>query len=537
MKLKKFLTDILKKTQMGISRFLSSFIITLAIFSILSMEILTDLNMEYLGETLTALLMGLVFSIFFVVLGERGGLNKILTQLFPIIPTVLCYIIIKSDIIEEYFFMGYWGIILALGCFTLCLLYSKNNEKTLIPHILKSIFFTTLVCGLLTLGIMICLWAIETLILNFDSDIYFVVALFIWIVIFANTFLAYLPKHDEGLVLPTLFNTIIVKVTLPVYIILIAILYIYLIKIVVTLNMPIGQINWFASFASLFFVFFAFCVMPYEDKLSKTFLKISGYAIIPIVIMQLIAIYERVSAYGLTTPRIISLILVGISVIFAVVSILNKEMQKVWWAVGIIILVFTLVPKINIIDMPKASQINLLEKYLVKNNMLVDNKIVPNENVEDYDRERIVSAFDYLAFSAGKLPTWLEDKRNSPHTEVLGFEYNPYDTESKNVFCNYSNEFEHIDVSQYKNMITYDEYIAPDEDQALTININNNTYKYNAKDLFKSLYDKYGTSSEKIEPVELSENIIIYITYSDFSYNTEDDILDNCSIHGYVFEK
>lgn len=536
MKLKKFLTDILKKTQMGISRFLSSFIITLAIFSILSMEILTDLNMEYLGETLTALLMGLVFSIFFVVLGERGGLNKILTQLLPIIPTVLCYIIIKSDIIEEYFFMGYWGIILALGCFTLCLLYSKNNEKTLIPHILKSIFFTTLVCGLLTLGIMICLWAIETLILNFDSDIYFVVALFIWIVIFANTFLAYLPKHDEGLVLPTLFNTIITKITLPIYIVLITILYIYLIKIVVTFNMPIGQINWFASFASLFFVFFAFCAKPYEDKLSRLFIKFSGYAIIPIVVMQLIAIYERVSAYGLTTPRIISLILVGISVIFAIVSLLNKKLHKVWWAVGVIILLFTLVPKINIIDMPKQSQINLLEKYLIKNNMLVDNKIVPNKDIEKYDKERITSAYDYLMYSAGKLPVWLEDNRHTAQIDVLGFGSDYYSIKS-NIYCNYSNEFEYIDVSQYKNMIKYDEYIDPDEDQTLTININNNVYEYDAKKLFRQLYDKYGENSDNIEPVELSENIVMYITYSDFSYSTEDDILDNFSIHGYVFEK
>ena len=536
MKLKNFFTDIFKKIQVGISRFLSSFIITFIIFVILSAVILYDIDTEWITKGCVSLTMGLVFSIFFTVCAERLKLNKILTQLLPIIPTALCYILIEMEIIEDYFWMGYFGIIFALGCFTLCLLYNDSNKDQLIPHIIKNIFFSYLVCILLTGGIFLCLWAIETLIFSFDSDIYLVVILFIWIVIFANTFLAYIPKRDEELSLPKLLNTIIVKITLPVYLFLITILYIYLIKIVVTRNMPIGQINWFASYASLFFVFFAFCVKPYEDKLSKVFSKFSGYVIIPIVIMQLIAIYERVSAYGLTTPRIISLILIGISIIFAVVSILNKKMHKVWWAVGIIILVFTLIPKVNIIDMPKASQINLIEKYLVKNNMLVDNKIVPNENVEDYDRERIISAYDYLMDSAGKLPVWLEDNRHTAQIEVLGFGSNYY-TIKDNIYRNYSNEYDYIDVSQYKSMINYDEYIDPDESQLLTININNNIYEYDAKKLFKQLYDKYGESNDNIEPVELSENLVLYITYSNFSYNEEDDILDSLSIHGYIFEK
>lgn len=536
MKLKKFLTDILKKTQMGVSRFVSAFIITIAIFVILSVETLYSFGADWMYNSCVSLALGLVFSIFLTICSERFKLKKKLAHFFPILPVVISYILLESDITKEYFYMGYWGIIFALGCFTLCLLYSENNEKKLIPHILKSVFFTALVCGLLNGGIFICLGAIQTLIYDFDYEIYLVLLYFIWIVIYANTLLAYLPKHNEELVLPKLFNTIIVKVTLPIYIVLITILYIYLIKIVVTLNMPIGQINWFASFASLFFVFFAFCTKPYEDKLSKLFIKFSGYAIIPIVVMQLIAIYERVSAYGLTTPRIISLILVGISVIFAVVLILNKKLHKVWWAVGIIILAFTLVPKINIIDMPKASQINLLEKYLVKNNMLVDNKIVPNKDIEKYDKERITSAYDYLMNSAGKLPVWLEDNRHTAQIDVLGFGSDYYSIKS-NIYCNYSNEFEYIDVSQYKNMIKYDEYIDPDEDQTLTININNNVYEYDAKKLFRQLYDKYGENSDNIEPVELSENIVMYITYSDFSYSTEDDILNNFSIHGYVFEK
>lgn len=536
MKIKNFFTDIFKKIQVGVSRFVSAFIITLAIFIILSAVILYDIDTEWITKGCVSLAIGLVFSIFFTICGERFNLNKILTHLLPILPAAVSYILLEADVTKEYFYMGYWGIILALGCFTLCLLYSNSNEKTLIPHILKSIFFTTLVCGLLSAGIMICLWAIETLIYNFDSDIYLIVTLFIWIVIYANTFLAYLPKGDEELVLPKLFNTIIVKVTLPVYIILIAILYIYLIKIVVTLNMPIGQINWFASFASLFFVFFAFCVMPFEDKLSKLFLKFSGYAIIPIVVMQLIAIYERVSAYGLTTPRIVSLILVGISVIFAVVSILNKKLQKVWWVVGIIILVFTLIPKINIIDMPKASQINLLEKYLVKNNMLVDNKIVPNENVEEYDKERITSAYDYLMYSAGKLPVWLEENKNSSYSKVLGFDgYSNY--KDNVIYCGYSYNFENVDIAEYKRMYKFYSSEYDKEIKVAEFKAGEKVYTYDIYNLFNELYEKYGEDCSSIEPVQIADGVYIYIKSSYFSYSTNTGLLNNYSMDGYIFEK
>ena len=534
MKLKNFFIEIFKKFQGGVSRFISSFIITFAIFLILSIEILSDLKNDFLTESLISLSMGLTFSIFFVVLGERLKVNKIITHLASIIPTVLCYIIIKIDIIADYFFMGYFGIIFALGCCTLCLLYSENNEKTLIPHILKSIFFATLVCGLLNTGIMICLWAIETLIFNFDSDIYLVVVLFIWIVVFANTILAYIPKRDEEIVLPKLFNTIIVKITLPVYLFLVTILYIYLIKIVVTRNMPIGQINWFASYASLFFVLFAFCVKPYEDKLSKVFSKFSGYAIIPIVIMQLIAIYERVSAYGLTTPRIVSLILVGISIIFAVVSILNKKLHKVWWAVGIIILLFTLVPKINIIDLPKASQINLLEKYLVKNNMLVDNKIVPNENVEKYDRERIVSAYDYLMDAAGELPVWLT-QTDTRYEDILGFP--KYYQQSPNyVYCYYSsNKENNIDISQYKTMCNIINYGS--DDNKIHIVVDGVDYGFDVRNVFDILHNKYGIKNYDVELINLTDSIDLYITSASFNYFIDDDLMDTYNIEGYLFAK
>ena len=72
MKLKNFFTDIFKKIQVGISRFLSSFIITFIIFVILSAVILYDIDTEWITNGCVSLTMGLVFSIFFTVCADHS---------------------------------------------------------------------------------------------------------------------------------------------------------------------------------------------------------------------------------------------------------------------------------------------------------------------------------------------------------------------------------------------------------------------------------------------------------------------------------
>lgn len=528
--IKSMTSDILK----GISRFTASFAITLALFLLQSYCIIVDYQVTIVKELIFALAMGLFFSVLFVLICERvkTKINKVIPSILSVVPIVICYLTAHiMGYSSEYFIMGYYGIIIALVCFIMCLLFTDENSLLLVPHIVKSIFFTGIICAVISVGISICIAAVQNLVFNFNDfyKVYFIVNLFIWLVMFVNIFLSYLPKKDEQIVIPKLFKTIVVNAALPVYILLMIILYVYLVKIIITRNMPVGQINWFASFASLLFVFFAFSVRQYKDKLPAVFTKLIGFFIIPVVIMQLVAIYERVSAYGLTTPRIISLILVAISIIFAVFSILGKKLEHVFWAVGIITLIFTLIPSINVIDLPKKSQISLLESYLNKNGMLEGGTIIKNNNVSDYDKERIVSAYNYLWDAAGKKPQWIEKSEGNNAYEIFGFDYET----TKNTFSYYMSEDKYIDISDYIGMQNITFY----DNDSVKISVNEREVSVDPYTLFRDLYDKYGSECEDIDPILIDDGVYLYIVSADAGFTDNMSGIDNCYLNGYIFCK
>ena len=534
MKIKNTIAGFLSKVKTGASRFVSVFIMSTIMFLLLSYDIVASTDSDFIYNLSYSLGLGAFFAVLLVLIAEYKCLKKLL-QLLCIIPVAICFWVVSSmGYSNDFFLMGYWGIILALVCFILYLLFTRDNSKTLIPFIVKNFFFSVSVSTILSMGVSLCLAAFDTLIFNFDYEIYVVANLFVWIVLFTNLFLAYLPKREDEIALPKIFKIIVVNVALPVYILLMLILYVYLLKIVVTGKMPVGQINWFASFASLFFVFFVFNVRQCDEKLPKIFTKLIGYFIIPVVIMQLVAIYERISAYGLTTPRIVSLILVGISIIFAVFSIFRKRLEYVILITGVVVLVFTLVPKINIIEMPKKSQLDILERYLVKNEMLSNGEIITNPDVDEKDKERIVSAYRYLKYeAAGKMPDWFENSRDKDIQEVLGFD-NYYDR-NMHISCHYSSG-EFVDVSEYTKM--YKRNLSFDrEDMKINFDIEGKTYSYDAFEIAKEMYETYGTNNDNIKPVELDENTTMYIENAWFDFSNEFSKLEYFDLNTYILIK
>ncbi len=533
MKLKEHFANISENVRSGIMRFISSFTIAVIFYLLLSYDIIASPSREFLEKCYPALGMGLAFSVFSVFFAEKLGFYKKYVHLLCIVPAVICFF--TADMSNDYFLMVYFGIILALICFTLCLMFTKENSPVLVPHIVKSSVFIFLVCGILSAGISICLAAFQTPIYDFSYDTYVVANLFIWIVVSSALFFAYLPEKDKEITLPKLFKTIVVNVALPVYILLMAILLVYLLKIVVTMNMPAGQINWFASFASLFFVFFTFTVRQYDGKFPQTFIKLIGYFIIPVVIMQLIAIYERVAAYGLTTPRIVSIILVGISVIFAVFSIIRKKPDYVFAAVGVIVLVFTVLPKINIIDLPKQSQVAILETYLTKNNMLSNGKITANTDIPEEDKGRIVSAYNYLKYNAaGTLPDWIENTGDKNASEVFGFSGNEYGEE--NIYCSYSSS-DRVDISGYNVMHGFSNYKFDNDTETITFAADGTEYSYDAYEFFTKLYKDYGTNSGGLPLIGIDETSSVYLTSAWADFSGDMSTLESFHISGYILIK
>lgn len=528
----KFFNSLFASLKFGVSRFITPFIFIMGIFLTLSYWIIWEEEQDLIMYICYALAFGAIFSVLLTILCERWlKLKKITANLLPVIPAVICYCILQLNEIDSiYVQMGYFGIIIAFVGLIIYLLYTKDNSKLLIPYLVKNLAFAALISAIISGGVSVCIAAFQYLIYNFDEfyKVYEVILLFVWCVIFTFIFLSRLPKIETYLTLPKLYKTVVLYVGLPIYMLLLLILYIYLMDIVIKWEMPVGEINWFASFASLFFIFFYFNVRQYEEKTAVLFRKFAGFLIIPVIIIQSVAIAERLYWYGLTTPRFVSVILVFIALAFAVMSVTGKHIEKIFLVLGFISLIVTLTP-LNVIDIPKSNQTYRLTSALERNGMLSGDTIIPNSSVNENDREIIEGSYDYLIRAAGKKPEYLEKVSIDQSFEhVFGFYRKTSDYHSS-IYCNYSSS-KPVDITDFRQMI-------PAYVDKLNLQYESDGTKHVVEltPVLKSIYEKYGEESKELDLYQLSPEAFLYI--EDLNFTIENSEFSYAYLKGFILIK
>ncbi|MDD4688186.1 MAG: DUF4153 domain-containing protein [Eubacteriales bacterium] len=538
MKIIQKLKDFLGRIKTGVSRFSIPFGFSVVLFLILAYSIIFEKSdSEIIIPLIFGAGFGLVVSILLKIMSERCrkiAPNFIVQLILSSITAIACFVltyILKID--NAYVFAAYWGLIISCGCFGFYLLSRGENDQTIFSHTISSIVFTGAICAILSAGISICIAAVQFLIFDFEGDtiwkILAVANLFIWSVVAVNLFLSYIPEKDTKVTAPKVFKMLSLYVGLPLYMLLIAVLFVYLAKIVITLKMPIGEINWFASFAALFFIFFMLSVRQYEERSAQLFTRFGGYLLIPVVIVQGIAIMERVVAYGLTTPRTCSIILVLIGLMFIITSLISqKHLSKVYIAAGIIVLLVTITP-LNVISIPKYSQQNILEEVLIKNNMLKDGAIIPNESISQEDKDRILSSYHYLEYAEGKKVDFLKDTENLNTLEIFGFEQKYSDNINK--YYTFSCK-DSIDISGYNRMV--DAYGK--SDNMIEVEVDGKKTVIDTKDVFQKLYDKHGKDNNDLDLYIVSDKIALYIKQLSGDISSDNKI-EYCYFEGYVLLK
>lgn len=535
MKFKEFLKNFFANLKESISRFLIAFICTVLFFIAVSFEIIFETTTD---EILIPLCMTFalvaVLSVFLRTVQEyiTDKFRSVIQYVICIATGVVGFLLIHTYYESLYTIMAYIGIMIALVCFIFFVLMRGENRDIAFPKLVSSLVFAEAICTILSIGLSTCIGAFQSLIFSWNDSykLYTIINLFVWIIGFVNIFLSFIPKRDVPAPQSKIFRAFVLFAGLPLYILLITILLTYLAKIVITWHMPVGEINWFASFASLFFIFFLLSVKQYNDKIAKLYVRYGGYFLAPVLIMQAIAVFERINAYGLTTPRTVSLVLILISILFIVGSvIIPKHLNKIALTSGLIVLIVTVTP-FNVIDMPVASQTNILKNVLTANDMLKDGKVIPNPNVNDEDAERIISAYEYLKYNAKKVPEFIPDSQKSIK-DIFGFE-KKYDYNSRNnyQYCNFRTK-ESVDITNYDKMIEcFDTDI-------LTIEHNGKFYYVDLKEIAKNLYAQYGTENSELELYKVDENISLYFTRLNFSMDMNNGEIRYCDFGGFVLSK
>ena len=396
--------------------------------------------------------------------GERVKLfanKRVFADILLFVLSASSYFIFRNIQHDAYVFMAYLGIMVAM--FTVIVYFSDTREiANTFSYIFKNVMFNGFVCGIVWAGIALCIFAFTTLLFEFTwqttEKIHFMVAAFIWIVLFLNLSLSAIPKkEDEALNIPNVFKLIVVYVMLPVYLLLIAILCAYLVRILIMWHFPAGQINWFASFASLFFVFFMFTLRQYEDhKLAKIFVKFGGFVLMPIIVTQFLGMYLRISAYGLTTARYVSLILNIFALLFAAVSIIRggRYVKHMLLAMTATALLITITP-LNALDVPVRNQAARLTTVLETNQMLIDGEIIQNADISQEDKIKITSAWQYLRRTSANTPAVFDLYTSTPPAtafyQIFGFvqQFEGCDNIIRN-WGNFHHTYASIDVEAYR---------------------------------------------------------------------------------------
>ena len=394
--------DVLKRFTIPLS------LAVLAFITLSYMVVSSNNGAQIFMELVATFMFGYVTCTLSQILYERVFECTFKIKNFKLIYDISCLLVSLSSFLPiHYFFksplfdLGFAGSIILE---TLLILYFLGDEfiSKHVSHLIKGISFNTLICSIFFIGVSVCLTAFNHLILhNWIISKYFSILGFLSVLIYQIMSLSILPKKQQELKIPKLFNIIISNLILPIYSLLLFILYVYLGKILIRRTFPSNEVNLFVSISSLLFVFLSFSLMHRkgESKFIDLFLKFGGFLIIPTILMQFASIYIRFSEYGLTSVRYVSIALNIFSLIFAVVILIRQEkgLRDSLLVLCALVILVTLTP-LNLFNLPIIEQQYRLKKLLLSNGMLVDNRIIKKseKDIGVMQGDNIVETYLYI---------------------------------------------------------------------------------------------------------------------------------------------
>ncbi len=298
------------------------------------------------------------------------------------------------------FEMIYGGILATAIYGILYFSYTKENEDMLLAWYIKSGIFAFAITLVIYLGLLLCISAVNALLISLEGDIFWYMIMtvnaFVWAFLFPNLLCSFIPRREDRLTVPKAYKVLASYAMLPIYLILICILYLYIIKIIFTGHMPSGSMNWYASFAILFYILHWLGLRMSDNVLVKRFIRCGWIILIPIVIVQIIGIYIRFNAYGLTTVRYISIACLVVGIIALACAALNTRPRMILLACIVITLVITISPA-NAIDIPYMNQVSRIKEALTAAGMLDDGVVTPAaKKINKGLAATIHSSWDYL---------------------------------------------------------------------------------------------------------------------------------------------
>lgn len=468
------------------------------------------------------------------------------------------------------------------------IVYRNENREKYLQSVVGNQIITIGFALVLFLGFSAIIGTVDVLLVNLSHTLYIHAFVFSSAVFGVIFFVSRLKEKDESLenyALPKIVEILICYILIPLILIYTAILYLYFAKIIFTLKMPKGVVSHLVLWYTAFSLFIIIMVTPitFKNKFAKFYKKFFPMISVPLILLALFSINERIFQYGITENRYLVVILV-IWLLFNMILYIVKNDVKwvlISYIFAILIAVFS---PFNLVTVSINSQNKRLERLLIKNGIIQNGKITnKNDKVSIKSKNEIMSVIDYFYNNTSELK-WKKIKilgktyeKPEDFMKVIGANdfwrsYESIDNQEKGVISEISLKMnDGIKMTEAKgyDYLIYDFSVSYLLDANETKEFDNENYKVVLKnknlmikniqknievlniDLNKIATEVYLKIKEKAKKqnqsyVELPENNLTYlsetknskykIVFSDIHFSEEDKI-DGLNINIYFSEK
>lgn len=375
------------------------------------------------------------------------------------------------------------------------IIYRNEDKEKYLQSVVGNQMITIGFSIVLFLGLSAIVGTIDVLLINLPNTIYFDNFVFSASVFGVAFFVSRLKEKDESLKdynLPKIVEVLICYILIPLILIYTAILYLYFVKIIFTLKMPKGIVShlvlWYTTF-SLFIIIMA-TPITYKNKFAKFYKKYFPLISIPLILLALFSINERIFQYGVTENRYLVVILI-LWLLFNMIFIIKADVKWVLISFIFAVLVAIFSP-FNLVNVSINSQNKRLERILKKNGIIQNKKFInKNNELSQRTKNEIMSIIDYFYNNASEIKRKkikiLEKTYEKPEDfmKVIGVNdswksYENIDIQEKNIVSDIALKTDDdIEITKIKgyDYLIYDFSVSYPLDTNETKEINNNGYK------------------------------------------------------------
>ena len=429
-----------------------------------------------------------------------------------------------------------------ISVFSLSIYFNyKKSEKTFeqyVTSVFVNVLKTSIIYGILAVGSAIVTTVFIYLILNGSKyTLLAQIEILILGIYYIPTLLYSLYNIEEKI---SKFSKIVIKYVLGTLVIIaFAIIYIYIIKIIILRDMPSNQI--FRILAVLFIVGCPIWTMIENFKEDTEIDKINNLLpklFIPFIILQIYSIGVRILNNGFTESRYLCVMLIIFEIIYTIIKLTKKERGEIILIFVALTVISTVFPYINMNKVSIMSQYNNLKMFKEKVSYTEEEKQkISGAYYYLYGREEGRKLIDSLLTKNEESEIVNFNKSNGAEKNII-MKYISAHSEAKSLnIVGYSNLYE-VNLSSYKENQGNIEKVFGNL-KLITLN-NNEAIHSNISQKVKE-YMQYGdtlqNNFESINRIQIDSNKMLILTRISVSYDEVNENVESYNITGYLLEK